>query len=162
MIDKEIWNSLKLGLDRLYENDQYLICRYGNNYVSERAITFNLGHYLNNIFKEIHEFKYSIDCEFNRDIDEVKKMGKHDIIPDIIIHERGSNKDNLVAIEVKTWWNNKNEERKRDEDKLFYLTDSCHQYKYKYGFSLIINKNREDTEIKIFIDGKTDDIYHKI
>lgn len=50
MIDKEIWNSLKLGLDRLYENDQYLICRYGNNYVSERAITFNLGHYLNNIF----------------------------------------------------------------------------------------------------------------
>lgn len=89
-------------------------------------------------------------------------MGKHDIIPDIIIHERGSNKDNLVAIEVKTWWNNKDEERKRDEDKLFYLTDSFHQYRYKYGLSLIINKNREDTEVKIFIDGKTDDIYHKI
>lgn len=52
--------------------------------------------------------------------------------------------------------------KKRDEDKLFYLTDSCHQYRYKYGLSLIINKNREDTEVKIFIDGKTDDIYHKI
>lgn len=25
MIDKRIWNNLKLGLDMLYENDQYLI-----------------------------------------------------------------------------------------------------------------------------------------
>ena len=49
-----------------------------------------------------------------------------------------------------------------DENKLLYLTDSNYQYKYKYGLSLIIKLNRGDTEVKIFIDGKTDDIYYKI
>lgn len=89
-------------------------------------------------------------------------MGCDKIIPDIIVHKRGNNDDNLIVIEVKPWWNDKSKAFIKDENKLAYLTNYNNQYKYKYGFSLIINKNREDTEVKIFIDGKTDDIYHKI
>ena len=123
MIDKHIWNNLKLGLDMLYENDQYLISNEGGHHVSERSIAHKLGSYLSNL---------------------------------------GSNKDNLVVIGVKPWWNRKKEDFINDENKLLYLTDSNYQYKYKYGLSLIIKLNREDTEVKIFIDGKTDNIYYKI
>ena len=144
MIDKRIWNNLKLGLDMLYENDQYLISIEGGHHVSERSIAHKLGCYLSNLINE-----YNVDCEFNRNLDAV-------------IHKRGSNKDNLVVIEVKPWWNHKKEDFINDENKLLYLTDSNYQYKYKYGLSLIIKLNRGDTEVKIFIDGKTDDIYYKI
>jgi len=157
MIDKRIWNNLKLGLDMLYENDQYLISIEGGHHVSERSIAHKLGCCLSNLINE-----YNVDCEFNRNLDAVKKIGKDDVIPDIVIHKRGSNKDNLVVIEVKPWWNRKKEDFINDENKLLYLTDSNYQYKYKYGLSLIIKLNREDTEVKIFIDGKTDDIYYKI
>ena len=46
MIDEHIWNNLKLGLDILYEKDQYLINDEVNQYVSERSITHKLGCYL--------------------------------------------------------------------------------------------------------------------
>lgn len=157
MIDTRIWNILKSGLDMLYDNDQYLISTEGHYYVSERSIAHKLGCYLSHLIKE-----YDVDCEFNRNLDVVKKMGDDNIIPDIVIHKRGSNEDNLIVIEVKPWWNDKKEEFIKDENKLTFLTNCNSQYKYKYGFSLIIKKNREDTEVKIFIDGKTDDIYYKI
>ena len=116
----------------------------GGHHVSERSIAHKLGCYLSNLINE-----YNVDCEFNRNLDAVKKIGKDDVIPDIVIHKRGSNKDNLVVIEVKPWWNHKKEDFINDENKLLYLTDSNYQYKYKYGLSLIIK-------------GKTDDIYYKI
>lgn len=145
------------ALDFLYNNDQYLISNGKRYYVSERSIAHKLGGYLSQLIQE-----YDVDCEFSRDLDAIKKMGCDKIIPDIIVHKRGSNDDNLIIIEVKPWWNDKSQALIKDENKLAYLTNSNNQYKYKYGFSLIINKNREDTEVKIFIDGKTDDIYHKI
>lgn len=49
MIDKHIWNNLKLGLDMLYENDQYLISNEGRQHVSERSIAHKLGCYLSNL-----------------------------------------------------------------------------------------------------------------
>ena len=157
MIDEHIWNNLKLGLDILYEKDQYLINNEVNQYVSERSITHKLGCYLSGLINE-----YDVDCEFNRDLDAVKKMGDDKIIPDIIIHKRGSTDDNYIVIEVKPWWNNNGEDYINDENKLTYLTNCNNQYRYKYGLSLIINKRREDSKVKIFIDGTTDNIYHKI
>ena len=158
MMPLEYFNdALKTALDMLFYKDQYLICNGEHYYVSERSIAHKLGGYLSQL---IHE--YDVDCEFNRNLDVVKKMGGHKIIPDIIIHKRGNNNDNLIVIEVKPRWNDKREDFINDENKLKYLTNYNNQYRYKYGLSLIINKNREDTEVKIFIDGKTDDIYHKI
>ena len=140
-----------------YNNDQYLISNGERYYVSERSIAHKLGCYLSQLIQE-----YDVDCEFSRDLDAIKQMGCDKIVPDIIVHKRGNNDDNLIVIEVKPWWNDKSKAFIKDENKLTYLTNYNNQYKYKYGFSLIINKNREDTEVKIFIDGKTDDIYHKI
>ena len=155
---EEVLLKLESALNKLYEKDQYLINFELNNHVSERSITHKLGAYLTPLFEE-----YDVDCEYNRFGCEgkfVEKL-KRNVIPDIIVHKRGK-MNNFIAIEVKTWWNNKKEERKKDEDKLSYLTDRCHQYKYKYGLSLILDKNRIDSRVKIFIDGTTDDIYHQI
>lgn len=148
---------LSKALDLLYSNDQYLISNEASQYVGERCIAHKLGGYLSNLISE-----YDVDCEFNRDLDTVKKMGGHKIIPDIIIHKRGNNDDNLIVIEVKPWWNDKREGFINDEKKLKYLTNCNNQYRYKYGLSLIINQYREDAKVKIFIDGKTDNIYHKV
>lgn len=146
----------------LYQNDQYLILSQGENYVSERSITFNLGQYLKAFIQDVYGAEYNVDCEFNRDLDTIKRIGIDKIIPDIIIHKRGSNENNLVVIEVKPWWNLKEDALIADEDKLKYLTNNSYQYKYDYGLSLIINKNRTDSEVKIFIDGNTDNVYYKI
>ena len=47
----------------------------------------------------------------------------------------------------------------KDEKKLAFLTSTDCDFKYKYGLSLIIKENREDTKVKIFIDGKIDNVY---
>ena len=152
-----VMTIIATALDFLYDNDQYLISNGERYYVSERSIAHKLGCYLSQLIQE-----YDVDCEFSRDLDAIKQMGCDKIVPDLIVHKRGNNDDNLIVIEVKPWWNDKSKAFIKDENKLTYLTNYNNQYKYKYGFSLIINKNREDTEVKIFIDGKTDDIYHKI
>ena len=57
----------------------------------------------------------------------------------MILHKRGSNKDNLLVMEFKTWWNNN---RKRDELKLKDFLNKENQYKYKYGAFILINKGK--------------------
>ena len=126
-----------------------------SKHISELSISHKLGHYLALLITE-----YDVDCEYNRNKDDKKNMGKSHIRPDIIIHERGSNEHNLVVIEIKPWWNS--DDTLYDEKKLEFLTSTDCDFKYKYGLSLIIKENREDTEVKIYIDGTTDNIYHKI
>ena len=81
---------------------------------------------------------YHLDCEYNRNVDIIKKMGINAIIPDLIIHKRGSMKNNLLVLEIKTWWNPDNKE---DIEKINKLIDPKKEYKYKFGLSIIIEKN---------------------
>jgi hypothetical protein len=104
MMREKVLNAIKL----LYKNDGYLI----DNDVHERTITAKLGQYL------YHEFgnMYEVDCEYNRNIeDESKRKAIYSyeiengirsktseyIYPDIIIHKRGTNNENLLIIEAK-------------------------------------------------------------
>lgn len=141
-----ISNKIDKALDLLYEKDAYLICFDDKFHVSERSITHKLGCYLSPLFES-----YDVDCEYNRFIYEgkfVEKL-KQNVIPDIIIHKRGEC-NNFIAIEVKTWWNKS--KVSDDKDKLIELTKS--KYNYKYGISLIINKNRDEVIKSIFENGK--------
>lgn len=129
-----ILDKVEEALNKLYEKDQYLIHSEKNNHVSERSITHKLGAYFTPLFEE-----YDVDCEYNRFGYEgkfVEKL-KQDVIPDIIIHKRGE-VNNFIAVEIKTWWNKY--KRSSDIDKLTELTRG--KYHYKYGFSIVINKNR--------------------
>ncbi len=133
----DILDKVEEALDKLYEKDQYLIHSGGNNHVSESkgASITHIGAYLTSLFEA-----YDVDCEYNRFGCEgkfVEKL-KQNVIPDIIIHKRGE-VNNFVAIEIKTWWNK--HKRSSDIDKLTELTRG--KYHYKYGFSIVINKNRD-------------------
>lgn len=137
-----ISDKIDKALDQLYEKDAYLICFDDKFHVSERSITHKLGCYLTPLFES-----YDVDCEYNRFGYEgkfVEKL-KQNVIPDIIIHKRGKC-NNFIAIEVKTWWNKS--KVSDDKDKLIELTRS--KYNYKYGISLIINKNRDEVIKSIF------------
>jgi len=132
------------ALDKLYERDEYLIRNNINenrqNHVSERAIVFRLGIYLEEVLRFDSEFaKYNLDNEYNRNIGEVKQLPEHEngVYPDLILHKRGNNDDNILVIEVKTWWN---QDISEDIKKLQVFTDSTGKYKYKFGLSITIGK----------------------
>ncbi|MDB4980144.1 MAG: hypothetical protein JWM82_896 [Myxococcales bacterium] len=67
----------------------------------EMAFTHRVAVYLEPAF-----YEWNVDCEYNRDGHEPKTLRLDDLTedqvrPDIIIHRRGSNADNLVVIEAK-------------------------------------------------------------
>lgn len=63
--------------------------------VNERTITGSLADHLKPQFPG-----WNVDCEYNRDGHEVKRANSRIVVPDIIVHRRGT-PDNLLVIEVK-------------------------------------------------------------
>ena len=146
--------SLKIieAIKRLYRNDSYLI----DKNVHERAITFRLGMYLQQIFAS-----WNVDCEYNKNIETIKKnkllscrcnnkkgfeCGKCSdrrpctVFPDIIIHKRDT-KNNLLVIEAKC--SASPEKREEDIDKLkAYLEERslCYQYGLFIDFKLSLDE----------------------
>lgn len=78
--------------------------------MNEPAISHKLAQYLQPRFNDYH-----VDCEYNRNVEseDLRKkiylagqssssgMTVRNIVPDIIIHERGVNSKNLCIIEIK-------------------------------------------------------------
>ena len=71
------------------------------------------------------------------------------VIPDVIIHKRGSNDKNVLVMEFKTYWN---DNQKNDEGKIRKLTDQQGDYKYAYGMTVLIGIDKP--KINLFVDGK--------
>jgi len=95
--------AVRRALCDLLERDNRLLCIDAN----ERSITFRFAMYL-----QIHMQGWEIDCEFNRDSVEPKKLGHlglypdseddeaKTVFPDVIAHRRGT-KENLLVLEFK-------------------------------------------------------------
>lgn len=128
----------------LYINDYNLIVNgeYKEDHIAERSIVFRFGIYLD---KHLAKFKclnkYHLDAEYNRDIDDLKCIPSraNGCSPDLIIHKRGSNNDNLLLIERKGWWSLKGT-----------IIDDCNkirdfmenkEFKYRFGLLIIFKKN---------------------
>ncbi len=150
---------INTSLSELYAQDYYLIDNTpmngesdGKHYVGERAIVFRFAHYLlSNIEKMDVDSDLSLDCEYNRNgcLSKALPSFPQGVIPDVIIHKRGSNDKNVLVMEFKTHWNDKQE---NDEDKIIELTDQQGVYKYAYGMTVLIG--RDEPIIKLFVDGK--------
>ncbi|WP_293726349.1 hypothetical protein [Phascolarctobacterium sp.] len=143
-VKKYIINSL----DILYDNEQVLIFKQDSKkykHASERAIVFRFGLYFNNFICQ--KYKYlNLDSEYNRSYDGLKQIPsrKKGSYPDLILHNRGDNSNNIAVIEFKTWWN-KNQDKDRQK-----IEEYCRYYNYKYGFLILLNKERSLVEIKVF------------
>jgi hypothetical protein len=140
---------IRTALDRLYKEDSYLIEHCGkkaktNNttHVSEMSIVFRFGIYLQELAKQD---KYlasrNIDIEYNRNLNDLKQQDGKNVRPDLIIHRRGT-RENLLAIEFKTYWSDKNS-IENDKNRLREFLRE--QFSYKYALLIII----EQTEPKL-------------
>ena len=114
------------ALQELLDRDAYLFVTDAN----ERAITGAFARYL------IPKFpNWNVDTEYNRDRHRTKKSNGEIVVPDVIVHRRGTT-DNLLVIEVK-----KSTTQKLDEEDLAKLEGfkSSHlQYRYALFLKLIV------------------------
>ncbi len=103
---------------------------------NERTISQNFAAYLKFKFSE-----WEIDCEYNRDMNKIKKLEKNGknvkIYPDIIIHQRVTKK-NLLVIEIKKTppYSLSDQEVKDDIERLKKMT-TVKKYKYQYGLFIL-------------------------
>ena len=158
----EIEGKLFRALTEFRKNDVFLL----ENDVHEQSITHRFALYLQNEFPLL-----KVDCEYNRyglfDINEVsrsvkrsrpEKKGKSGapIRPDIVVHKRGDNSNNVLVIEAK-----KRKKQggipKKDKETLSWLTEPSFEDDsdrgYAFGlFMVFIGSNK--LELTWFIDGE--------
>jgi hypothetical protein len=169
----EIRGIIELALRELYNNDSILI----NRSTKEESINHWLAIYIDSIIKEKVKLKldYNVDVEYNRDVTgeffDGSAMNKkiirrstielsfQEVIPDIIVHKRGSNEHNYLCIEAKKKYSG-NRARNRDLNKILGLLEE--PFKYSFGSIiqylpgedffevLIIRKNNLDYETENF------------
>jgi hypothetical protein len=110
----------------------------------ERTITFRFGYYLQQGLPP----GWKVDCEYNRHgltPKDVKRFPGETkgIFPDILIHVRGTDEHNLVAIEAKPKWASKT--RKEDDRvKLRRLKQFPYGYAHTY---LLMYSDRPEPQL---------------
>ncbi len=120
---------------------------------NERSITHKIAEYLQ---AEFRKDGYHVDCEYNREGHDPKRLNLdakpiqsddpegETVFPDIIIHERGTNRNNLVVIEAKK---STNEDGETDLRKLRAFNQ---QLGYKLCYRLIVRVGRNLSEENLY------------
>lgn len=123
---KALWNY---ALSMLYEKDKILM----ENNVSERTIACRLAFYLQLKYDPCFKKCTCVDLEYNREGKEVKRPHRDSksgwIAPDIILHKRGSQENDIFYCEVKK--NSKN-----DNDDSIRIKNAIRERNYQYGINL--------------------------
>lgn len=150
---EELKFLIEESLDILYSNDQYII----DNSTNERAVVFKFGTYMYEIIRNSSFYDFDLDSEYNRRHAFTKRTKNFPdgIIPDLLIHERNSQDNNLLVMEFKGYWNKK--DRSDDFIKLqeFTCQDKGREYYYGYalGVFVFLTPNRADVETIYFKNG---------
>ena len=130
MEEVEVRGGLEQALKRLRAADQHLL----ENNSNERSIAARLAMYLHEHFSP----EYDVDVDYNRkgDASAAKRLKLPEewrrptdrVMPDVIVHHRGCNSQNLLVIEMKKSPNKESRERDGQRIKAF-----CEQLDYSYG-----------------------------
>ena len=89
---RRVREAFKAALSKLHDRDLNLLAMGAH----EQAICHRLGVYLDAMTD------LNVDCEYNRDMMHAKRLkGGNRFRPDIIIHRRLSNDENLLVVEAK-------------------------------------------------------------
>ena len=131
---QEIENIIKKSMKELYSKDKILF----NDNVSERWLVYNFAKYFEKNLKKTQYENLNIDIEYNRSLKGLKSIGEQRTsYPDLILHQRESNDNNIVVIEFKKW-NNKNKKTiERDRNKLRLFKS---EFAYKIALLIIFEK----------------------
>lgn len=175
MDKKEIVDKLTIAIKMLFLNDSWLIFKD----LSERSITHKLAEYLQSQFSE-----YNVDCEYNGNEErgeggrkrisvlkeDLEKLGllkekeisdfntdfiDRSVFPDIIVHKRGTNDNNLCIVEVKK--STSSVSSNYDEIKLKAYTTAYYgnDLRYSIGFFIEFITGTQDLKyvLKYFVNG---------
>ncbi|MCK9356292.1 MAG: hypothetical protein M0R22_03960 [Dehalococcoidia bacterium] len=90
----QVRRAVWLALQQFFMRDSYLL----ESDVHEGDVSHRIAVYLEQSFPLWH-----VDCEFNRDGQDVKRTSEASMgfRPDIIVHRRGRSGPNLLAVEIK-------------------------------------------------------------
>lgn len=173
MNDNEIKKLLINSIRVLFEDDIYLL----ENDISERAITHRLA-----VCLEKNSSDFHIDCEYNghaekehskiikmlrstaenlgiiREKDRDDEIINRYVLPDIIVHERGSNgsEANILIVEAKK--STSKVSKKYDLEKIKMYTSPEHENELVYNLGVFvlfkISSENPGYELKWFKDGK--------
>ena len=155
-LTEELIDIFEKAKNEFLEKEKSII----KNDTNERTLTQRLAFYLElQLRKNIKYENYSVDCEYNRKEEDIKRLkfgkntDKKEIYPDIIVHQRKI-KNNLIAIEMKKT-TSRNTDKIKDIEKLKALTDEKNCYSYILGiyFELDITDNNNNI-INFFVDGE--------
>lgn len=130
-MNEQLKEDIRKAIDIYKKRDwEYL---YSVN-IYEPTISHHIAVYLESLF-----YDYDVDCEYNRHLTEDKKLHDCKVRPDIIIHKRGNNNNNLVVFEIKKC-GTKSKKGRDDIKKL----ESCISdgLSYKLGVFIGILKNK--------------------
>lgn len=153
---EDIKKLVNASLEKFYKNDRDLLeISDERDMVSEQCMVFHIGGYMKNKMNTFTKFQWAdLDCEYNRDMGTPKRISENDLmysfVPDLIIHRRRSNKNNLLVIEFKkenAW----REDKEWDRQKLSYLTDQGGRFKYNFG--LYIELGMHEVRVDVYQEG---------
>lgn len=163
MEDTRIKELFLRALNDLIRKDIWLL----QHNLNERCITHKLGEYLQPIF-----LNYNVDCEYNGDVERegllkricilqenvnqnVENVRDVSVFPDIIIHRRGFNQNNLCIVEVKKSAGGGDLEFDRDKLKAYTSTEDGNNLGYQLGIFVILQTNVENPtyELEYFKNG---------
>ena len=136
----DIKTLIERSLKKLVERDEGLIHRK----VKEECINHRLACYLEQFLNEESnvDLSYEVDLEYNKNYNEPKKIiineynNAKTIRPDIIVHERETNKHNLIAFEIKKGYTGG-----YDLEKIRALLKSPYNYNYGCLISYLPDKS---------------------
>ncbi len=158
---EEIERIVNCSLQKLRKSDRHLL----DINVNERTITHKLAEYLQQHFPD-----FNVDCEFNRYRNYIKRIRNEKdrtkdianlsieklaeliwentnadtLYPDIIVHSRGNDNNNILVIEVKKSSNSADGEF--DKKKIKQLMQR--PFNYKFGLFLRIKLDDENDDLE--------------
>ena len=125
----DVESKIEVALSRVTSEDKYLL----EHDLGERCLAHRFALHLAAVFSE-----WDVDCEYNRNGDRLKEIPLSDecrqllrktdrVVPDIIVHKRGPEGPNLLAIEIKR------EGQPGEECDLAKLSGYISVIRYSYG-----------------------------
>ena len=141
---------LEKAINECYKKDRYLIDKG-----MEQASVARIFYYMQRAIEFEDDFdvlrEYHLDCEYYKHGEDKKITESHPkgSRPDVILHKRGTDDDNLLIIEFKSYSNN---DCIDDYIKLKEFTSVSEVYRYSLG--IFAKLNRRETEYVYFQNGK--------
>lgn len=122
--------------------------RQGN----EQAIAFRVGIHLHELLKNTPYARLNLDCEYNKHGDDQKlRPNGSKMRPDLLLHSRGNDENNIMAVEFAGWWKEA-DKVEEDKNKLKELTDPNYDYGYEMGV-LVHLMNSNEARYEYFRQG---------